>query len=157
MSRLETLQSRRAKKAPVCGAFAKPSDGLEPRPPPYHALLSATARNPRQQFSLDCAVFGHGAFATSCDRLQPRGSIKAPSFVVPFDNNDAIGSGRSPRTPSFAARRGWAARRLAHARAEAYASGISIPYSDEARRMRRLGRVQEIRGSFTTDRLVRRL
>ena len=119
--------------------------------------ISATARNPRQQFSLDCAVFGHGAFATSCDRLQPRGSIKAPSFVVPFDNNDAIGSGRSPRTPSFAARRGWAARRLAHARAEAYASGISIPYSDEARRMRRLGRVQEIRGSFTTDRLVRRL
>jgi hypothetical protein len=38
-------------KAPISGAFAKPSDGLEPSTPPYHGLDVATGRNPRQRFS----------------------------------------------------------------------------------------------------------
>jgi hypothetical protein len=52
------------------------------RPPPYHALRLATGRNPRQRFSLVSAVFGLFGFATGCQRLPPRGSIRAPCFVV---------------------------------------------------------------------------
>jgi hypothetical protein len=56
------------------------------RPPPYHALLSATGRKPRQRFWRVSAVFERMRFATGCHRLQPRGSIKAPSSVVWFDD-----------------------------------------------------------------------
>jgi hypothetical protein len=52
------------------------------RPPPYHALVAATGRNRRQRFWLVFAVSPAGRFASGCDRLQPRGSIKAPSAVV---------------------------------------------------------------------------
>jgi hypothetical protein len=68
---------------------AKPSDGLEPSTPPYHALPFATARNLRQRFSFDSAVFAPPRCATGCHSLQPRGSIKAPSFAVRRDNNVA--------------------------------------------------------------------
>ena len=52
------------------------------RPPPYHGTPSATGRNPRQPFSPAFAVSALPRFATDCHWLQPRGSIKAPSFVV---------------------------------------------------------------------------
>ncbi|TML56880.1 MAG: cyclic nucleotide-binding domain-containing protein, partial [Actinobacteria bacterium] len=51
------------------------------RPPPYHALVVAVGRNPRQRFWLVCADFAATRFASGCYRLQPRGSIKAPSRV----------------------------------------------------------------------------
>jgi hypothetical protein len=37
-------------KMAVCRNFAKPSSGLEPETPPYHGLLAANGRNPRQRF-----------------------------------------------------------------------------------------------------------
>jgi hypothetical protein len=52
------------------------------RPPPYHALPAATGRNQRQRFWLVLGASGSRRFATGCHRLQPRGSIKAPSLVV---------------------------------------------------------------------------
>src|ERR671937_80420 len=52
------------------------------RPPPYHALQTATGGNRRQRFWLVFAVSAAIRFATDCHRLQPRGSIKAPSNVV---------------------------------------------------------------------------
>src|SRR5205807_1754193 len=51
------------------------------RPPPYHGTSQATGRNPRQRFWLDFAVPGGAAFATACRQLQPRGSIRVPSFL----------------------------------------------------------------------------
>ena len=39
----------------------------------------------RQRFSVDSQGFRPDRFATGCHRLQPRGSIKAPSFVVCLD------------------------------------------------------------------------
>ena len=51
------------------------------RPPPYHALEMAMARNPRQRLRLVLGVSARSRFATGCHRLQPRGSIKAPSLV----------------------------------------------------------------------------
>jgi hypothetical protein len=54
---------------------------------PYHGTSQATGRNPRQRFWLDFAVFGAAPVATDCQRLQPRGSIKAPSSVVVSDYN----------------------------------------------------------------------
>jgi hypothetical protein len=55
--------------------------------PPYHALETATGRNRRQQFRRVSALSKAVRFATVCDRLQPRGSIKTPSFVVSVGNN----------------------------------------------------------------------
>jgi hypothetical protein len=51
------------------------------RPPLYHALLSATSRKARQRFSPVLAAPARIRFAAGCHRLQPRGSIRAPSFV----------------------------------------------------------------------------
>jgi hypothetical protein len=66
------------------------------RPPPYHALETATARNQRQRFWLVSAVSAPIPFATSCHRLQPRGSIKAPSFVAYRGNRARAGTGSIP-------------------------------------------------------------
>jgi hypothetical protein len=52
------------------------------RPPPYHAIVAATGRNRRQRFRLILRFSGAGHLRAGCHRLQPRGSIKAPSFVV---------------------------------------------------------------------------
>src|SRR2546430_4509867 len=58
-----------------CSAFAEPSSGLEPETPPYHALASATGRNPRQRgfglfrplrHSVDLRLI-----ATGCDHGAP--------------------------------------------------------------------------------------
>src|SRR5439155_1494846 len=67
------------------------------RPPPYHALRSATARNPRQRFPYVLAASAPISFATDCDRLQPRGSIKAPSLVA--NGGDIGGAALAAETP----------------------------------------------------------
>ena len=47
----------------------------------------------RQRFWLDLAIFAPGRFATGCHRLQPRGSIKAPSFVACQGNRAGSSTG----------------------------------------------------------------
>jgi hypothetical protein len=54
--------------------------------PPYHGTSKATGGSRRQRIWLVLAFTGPGRFASGCDRLQPRGSIKAPSEVVSFDD-----------------------------------------------------------------------
>src|SRR5512133_4296531 len=67
------------------------------RPPPYHGTSEAIGRNRRQAFRL--------VFAAGCERLQPRGSIKAPSFVVSLgDRSDR--AVRSRRDAADAATQG---------------------------------------------------
>jgi hypothetical protein len=74
-----TRRLSRQQRALFAGLYRSPLTDSNRRPPPYHVLLAATGRNPRQRFSLVFAVFGAVAFAAVCHRLQPRGSIKAPS------------------------------------------------------------------------------
>jgi hypothetical protein len=76
------LQNER--KHVFAGAFRSPLTDSNRRPPPYHALLTATGRNRRQRFWLVYAVSERVRFATRCHRLQPRGSKRAPSSVVRF-------------------------------------------------------------------------
>jgi hypothetical protein len=62
----------------------KPSDGLEPSTP---SLPWNVSRNWWQPVATNLAYlcgFGTSRFAADCHRLQPRGSIKAPSSVVGF-------------------------------------------------------------------------
>jgi hypothetical protein len=72
------------------------------RPPPYHPSPGATGCNPRQRFPRVFASFGRGRFATDCHCLQPRGSIRAPSFVIRPDNGHRRLS--STWTPSLSER-----------------------------------------------------
>jgi len=81
-ARWRSCQSRRQRKLRFAGPLQSPLPDSNPRPPPYHGTTQATGRKPRQRFSLVGAVFAPVRFATDCHRLQPRGSIKAPSFVV---------------------------------------------------------------------------
>jgi hypothetical protein len=92
-STLENLQSGRVKKAPACGAFASPLPDSNRRPPPYHGTSHATGRNRGQRFWLVLPVLWGLPFATGCQRLQPRGSIKAPCPV--------------PRRPAFDSLSSW--------------------------------------------------
>jgi hypothetical protein len=99
-------------KVLFAGTSCKPSGtDSKRRPPPYHALQPATGRNLRQRFSLDLAVLGPGRFARGCDRLQPRGSIKAPSFVVCPDDDLYLHLGASSSNSCASAGAG-ARRRL---------------------------------------------
>src|SRR5438034_9252380 len=66
-------------KAPTCGAFAEPSDGLEPSTPSLPS--QATGGSRWQRISLISAVYGRRRFAADCHPLQPRGSRKAPSWA----------------------------------------------------------------------------
>jgi hypothetical protein len=68
------LNSREKKGSPL-------SDSNR-RPPPYHAVVAVTGGNSPQRFALVLALSGRERFAAVCHRLQPRGSIKAPSLVV---------------------------------------------------------------------------
>jgi hypothetical protein len=52
LSHIDNRASSGETKAPVCGAFAEPSDGLEPSTPPYHGTFQATGRNARHRISL---------------------------------------------------------------------------------------------------------
>ena len=69
----------------LVSACVGPPAGVEPATPSLPALVAATGRNPRQRFALVSVLFGPAALATACHRLQPRGSIKAPSLVVSLD------------------------------------------------------------------------
>jgi hypothetical protein len=74
------IEHRRQKLA-VCRDF-KPSDGLEPWTPSLPWNYSGKRWQPTATIFGFSAVFAHARFATDCHRLQPRGSIKAPSSVV---------------------------------------------------------------------------
>src|SRR6266480_3540532 len=76
------LHGQATKNGQFAGISSKPSDGLEPSTPPYHGTSQATGRNLRQRFWLVLGPPGLRRFAVDCHRLQPRGSIKAPSFVA---------------------------------------------------------------------------
>src|SRR2546430_7550007 len=80
------------KQSRVGGLLQSPLTDSNRRPPPYHALQTATGRSRRQRFWLVSAVLEPVRFATVCHRLQPRGSIKAPSFVVCTDAGQATAS-----------------------------------------------------------------
>ena len=77
---LGSAQVGMTEKAPTCGPFAEQSSGLEPETPPYHGTSQAT-RGDRNGFGL-FAASALSRFAVDCHWLQPRGSIKAPSFVA---------------------------------------------------------------------------
>src|SRR5262249_15538259 len=81
MSRLETLQSRRAKKAPVCGAFAKPSSGLEPETSSSPSRLRGKRTHGQRPSASNCAVLTPGVFACVSERLRPLCSTNAPPVV----------------------------------------------------------------------------
>jgi hypothetical protein len=82
---LEIVQVLSKQKAPICGAFAKPPGGLEPPT----LSLPWSAEGNRSQPTAKVFAYLSGlravALATGCQRLQPRGSIKAPSCVVSSD------------------------------------------------------------------------
>jgi len=80
---LVIIQVGPKEKAPFSGAFAEPSDGLEPSTP---SLPWNVSRNRWQPVAADSACF-YGfegqPIVTGCDLLQPRGSIKLhPRFCV---------------------------------------------------------------------------
>jgi hypothetical protein len=66
-------------KSPVCGAFAEPSDGLEPSTPslPWNVLGNRWQLVARIWLVLTVLRFARSA--ADCCRLQPPGSIEAPS------------------------------------------------------------------------------
>jgi hypothetical protein len=72
-------------KAPICSGFVflkEPSDGLEPSIPSLPWNVSGNGWQPvATDFACFCG-FAVRRFAAGCQRLQPRGSIKAPSLVV---------------------------------------------------------------------------
>src|SRR5919198_2147551 len=72
------FELRGKRKELISGELAKPFGGLERRPPPYHALRSATSGNPQQRFWLVRAVFAGLPFATGCHGLRPLCSTNAP-------------------------------------------------------------------------------
>jgi hypothetical protein len=59
---LEILQISSTEKAPLCGAFAEPSDGLEPSTPSLPWRISSAAAGSRDRlpalFSVGLCVFG---------------------------------------------------------------------------------------------------
>jgi hypothetical protein len=85
-----TASSVRSRNAALAASFQSPLTDSNRRPPPYHALRSATGRNLRQRFWLVSEVFGRAALATDCHQLQPRGSIRAPSFVISRGNRIVV-------------------------------------------------------------------
>src|ERR671932_1662429 len=85
-------------EGPLCGAFAEPSDGLEPSTP---SLPCAARGNRSQPTATVCAClspFAAVRFAAVCYRLQPGGSIKAPFLVVrQSDGGAAPNEDRPPK------------------------------------------------------------
>ena len=74
----------RGRKAGCAGLSRSPLPDSNRRPPPYHGTSQATGGSRWQRISPVSAAFAAPRFATACHRLQPRGSIKAPSSVVGF-------------------------------------------------------------------------
>src|SRR2546428_7613234 len=87
-----TLRGRRNQRPPPAGTTEPPAEQDETRspltdsnrrPPPYR---DATGGSRSQRISLVFAVSRAGRFAADCHRLQPRGSIKAPSAALRVSN-----------------------------------------------------------------------
>jgi hypothetical protein len=95
-----TTASEKTGKSYLAATFPKPSDGLEPSTPPYHAPRSATGRNPWQRFWLVRAVFGAIPFATGCHRLRPLCSINVPCLGV-HEGNTRPGFRQTPTLSLF--------------------------------------------------------
>jgi hypothetical protein len=80
-STLSRVQFDPKEKAQVAGPLQSPLTDSNRRPPPYHGTSHPTGGNPWQRFALVFAVSAPVPFAPDCQRLHPRGSIKAPSHV----------------------------------------------------------------------------
>src|SRR5205823_5061290 len=78
------------------GVSRSPLTDSNRRPPPYHGSSEATGGSRWQRIWLAFAVHGSSRFAGGCHRLQPPGSIKAPSFVVGFGYIRGSPAGVSP-------------------------------------------------------------
>jgi hypothetical protein len=70
---------------PLVSACVAPRPESNRRPHPYHALVAATGRNPRQRFALVSALFGPRHLPPLATTGLHKGSIRAPSFVVSLD------------------------------------------------------------------------
>jgi hypothetical protein len=98
---LDQMQPAEEVKAPRLRGFSRsPLTDSNRRPPPYHVLLVAAGHNWRQRFRLVLARSPPIRFATACYRLQPRGSIKAPSLRC----------NRATRAITLQQHRGWHSR-----------------------------------------------
>jgi catechol 2,3-dioxygenase-like lactoylglutathione lyase family enzyme len=75
---LEIVQVPAKEKAPVCGAFAEPSDGLEPSTPSLPCAPVGNRSQPTATVFAYLSFFAGVSFATGCHGLRPLGSIKAP-------------------------------------------------------------------------------
>src|SRR6266567_9494374 len=78
------MQVRRNGKAQLPGFLQSPLTDSNRRPPPYHGTSRATGGSRWQPIWLISPGLGPSRFAADCHRLQPRGSIEAPSSVVGF-------------------------------------------------------------------------
>jgi hypothetical protein len=82
------LVSRILARSGRCDPLFSKREGASTRP-----LPCARCGNRAQSAATVLAHFGHSGarpFATVCHRLQPRGSIKAPSYVAEFDNSAVL-------------------------------------------------------------------
>jgi hypothetical protein len=73
-------------KSPISGGFPlarAPLTDSNRRPPPYHALRTATGRNRWQRFWLDSAGFGAVSFATGCHWLRHHATFALRAGVAP--------------------------------------------------------------------------
>ena len=84
--------SRPERKAPGCGAFAEPSDGLEPSTPSLPCSTRGNRSQPAATVWPVSALSALARFAFGCHWLQPRGSIKAPSLVITSGNDSSLRS-----------------------------------------------------------------
>src|SRR5207249_10187960 len=104
---LATLQEP-GEKAPIYGAFAEPSDGLDRRPPPYH-------RATRREARASAGTRGHESPARRRKRpkTSDRAWTRAPALVFPhrsLAHRCASGaSGSSITTRELRQEHGWTA------------------------------------------------
>jgi hypothetical protein len=76
----------RKKKPRFAGLLQSPLTDSNRRPPPYHGTSQATGGNRSQRIWLVFALSALSRFAADCHRLQPRGSIRAPSGALLVSN-----------------------------------------------------------------------
>jgi hypothetical protein len=81
----------------VSGAFAEPSSGLEPETPSLPCRVGGNGSRPTATVFPCFRRLPSCPFATGCHRLQPRGSIKAPSSVVYRGKTPAPRWGSAPK------------------------------------------------------------
>jgi hypothetical protein len=84
------LTGRKRRQSAVCGAFAEPSDGLEPSTPLLTMRRETVAVGCHQlRIGLFERFFERVPLATGCHRLRPLGSINAPSIRRDSDGQQA--------------------------------------------------------------------